>query len=139
MIANTIEIPGKFLDKFPTALSDSRMEKIWFQLRKEMNLPDVVDFASYVQPPQEIEKEVKGVHRLLKLPEQVVFLVVSPNPQKRWKGKLIKSFAFTTVEDWHAAEKEAKHYAGREDPAVDIFRGLCRQHLAARKNWEDMQ
>lgn len=124
------------LADFEELLPNSRVERLEGQLRKEMKLPDEVEFATYEQPPQWYDDEATGLRRLQ--PAQAFFIVVSPNPHPRHQGKAIKSFAFTPIKDWRSAEAEAGHYAGVGDPALPIFKALCREHLEQRKNWTEM-
>lgn len=124
------------LDQFPELLPDSRVERLWDKLRKELTLPDEVEFATYEQPPQWADDPKTGL-RTLK-PAQANFIVVSPNPHPRHKGRLIKTFAFCDLSGWRDAEREAGHYAGVGDPAEPIFRALVREHLKQRKNWKEL-
>lgn len=131
---NNIIIPRGTLARYPTALPDSRVEQIWDRLKEELHFPHVVEFATYVQPARVVEKAGK----LYSKPESIVFLVVSPNPHPRHKGKTIKSFAIVSVEDWYAYEKEKWRHVGVEDAAYPIFKRLCRDHMAARQNMKEL-
>jgi len=124
------------LARYPQVLLDSRIEPLWDRIRRELKFPVDADiqFATYAQPSRMAEKNGK----LVKMPESVVFLVVSPNPHPRYKGKQIKSFAISSIDDWRDAEKEAGHFVGVGDPAYPIFKELSRQHLAARKNMSEL-
>jgi hypothetical protein len=127
------------LDQFPELLSDLRVEKVWDRLRQEMKLPDGVDFATYEQPPQTVPQRTSGGLVVpVEQPAQAVFLVVSPNPHPRHKGRLIKSFAFVELSEWLKKEAEAWRFVGVPDASYAIFKELCRQHLASRKNFEEL-
>ena len=123
------------LAQYEPALAQSRLDDIHFQVLKRVRMPDEVDFATYIQPP--VEGKRNGLYVLL--PENVVFLVVSPNPNPRYQNKLIKTFAVVSMEDWRAKEGERWHYVGAPDPALPIFTEMARQHMAARRDWKELQ
>lgn len=122
------------LAKYDPLLPDSRVEQLEDRLRREMKLPDVVTFATVEQPPTEVVR--RGV--LVTMPAQAVFLVVSPNPHPRHRKQLIKTFAAAELAHWREKEDTAWRFAGAGDPAEPIFRELCRQHLAARQNYAEL-
>lgn len=99
-----------------------------------MKLPDVVTFATYEQPPTPAVR--RGIE--IEMPAQAVFLVISPNPNPRHKGRIIKTFAAAQLVHWREKEDAAWRFNGAGDPAYPIFKELCRQHLAARKNWKEL-
>ena len=117
-------------------LPDIRVEELWSRLMKEFgHLPDDTAFASYIQPERVVPRP-GGV--IARMPAQAIFLVVSKNPHPRHKGEMLKSVAQTTLEAWRASEAEAWRFVGRGDPAMPIFRALCREHLASRKSWSEL-
>ena len=117
-------------------LPDIRVEELWSRLMKEFpKLPHVTNFATYIQPERVVPRP-GGV--IAQMPAQAVFLVVSPNPHPRHKGEMLKSIAQTTLEAWRASEAEAWRFVGKGDPALPIFRALCREHLASRKSWSEL-
>lgn len=120
------------LAEFDTALPDKRVWKIRAKLGARFRLPPEVDFATYVQPAHEAERN--GLSVLM--PENVVFLVVSPNPHPRWTNKIIKTFAIVDSQDWLATDK--RRAISDADPAIPIFAELCRQHMAARQHWREL-
>lgn len=118
------------LARYETVLSDRRVEALWARISKELNFGSAdVQFASYLQPPRTVEKGGRVVSQA----ETVVFLVVSPNPHPRHKGRMIKSYAVTPERDWVDAEREAAHFVGMGDPAYPIYKALSRQHLEKRQ------
>lgn len=123
------------LAQFDSLLSDLRVAEIEDRLRRELKLDDSIHFASYEQPPTQAVR--KGIE--VTMPAQAVFRVVSPNPHPRHKGRLLDSFAVAELSDWREMEDTAWRFAGMGDPAYPIFRALClREHLPARKNFEEM-
>lgn len=122
------------LGKFDPLLPDSRVEQLEDRLRREMKLPDVVTFVTYEQDPTWVVR--KGVEVLK--PAHAVFIVLSPNPNPRHKGRAIKTFATAQLEHWREKEDTAWRFSGAGDPAYPIFKELCRQHLAARKNYAEL-
>lgn len=127
------------LAQFPELLSDSRVEPIWDRLRQELHLPDEVSFATYEQPPRTGKtRSPGGIEYEATVPAQAVFIVVSPNPHKRFKGKMLKTFAICDLRHWREKEGQAWRYVGVGDPAFPIFKALAKQHLAERKNFEEL-
>jgi hypothetical protein len=115
-------------------LPDSRVEKIWDRLQKELKLPENTNFATDVTPERWVDKD--GISILQK--EQVRFWAVCPNPQPRWEGKLIKHYVTMDLLDWRRAELEKWRFAGMPDPAYVIFRALCRKLIQDEKQWREL-
>lgn len=122
------------LARYDTLLLDSRVEELRDKLGREYRLPDSVEFATYIQTEQWAEKD--GIQR--RIPAQAVFLVLSPNPHPRLSKHVIKTHAFTDLRFWRSKESSAWRYVGIGDPAAVIFRSLCAQHMAARKNYTEL-
>lgn len=116
-------------------LPDSRVEKVWDRLHRELKLPDGTDFATDVLPEAWVEGE-NGIAVLRK--ELVRFWAVCPNPQPRWEGKLIKHYVTLDMTDWRQAEMEKWRFAGMPDPAYVIFRALCRRLIDDEKRWAEL-
>lgn len=122
------------LAQYESLLDDRRVEKLRDKLGRELRLPDVVEFASYVQEEQWGQKD--GLQRLV--PAHAVFIVVSPNPHPRMKKAIIKSHAAALLSHWREKEDGAWRFAGVGDPAEPIFRALCVQHMATRQDYVEL-
>lgn len=133
-------LPAKTLSQFEELLPDSRVEQLLSRLRRDLKLPDVVEFATYIQPEQRgvKSKTPMGIEFERTIPAQAFFLVVSPNPHERLKTQKIKSYAFCALTDWREKENGAWRFVGIGDPALPIFKALCIQHLASRQNYEEL-
>lgn len=126
------------LADFEELLPDSRVEAIWERLRREFpRLPDDVQVATYIQPARLVPSQLDRT-RLVSQPERAVFLVISPNPHPRHKGEVLKSIASCLLTHWREEEDDAWRFAGKGDPAMKFFRLAAREHLAARKNWTEL-
>jgi hypothetical protein len=117
-------------------LPDSRIEPIWDRLNKEMDLPEDTQFATVVQPAHWAEHKETGLAVLE--PETVIFWAVAPNPQPRWAGKLIKQYAYLTMDEWRQLEMENWRYVGTPDPAYVIFREACKRLIQVYQDWKAM-
>jgi hypothetical protein len=122
------------LAQYESLLADSRVDALRDKLGRELQLPDEVEFATYVQDEQWAEKD--GLQRLV--PAHAVFLVLSPNPHPRLAKHTLKSHAATRLSYWRQKEDQMWRFVGRQDPAELIFRALAVQHMDARKNYTEM-
>jgi hypothetical protein len=120
----------------PTAefLPDSRLEQIWERLYRELTLPDETRFSDTVEPDRWADQGGIAV----KVPERVYFWVVCPNPQPRWKDKVLKEYAFMDLTDWRLMEATKWRFAGVPDPAYTIFKKLCERLIVQHKSWREM-
>lgn len=135
----TVELlDGDSLSKFDQVVPDARMIRVYGRLQQEFHFPETINFATYVQPPSE-GKTPLGIW--VKQGEVAVFNIISPNPHPRYSGSghLIKTFAYTPLSDFREADDDFWRFAGAEDPVVAIFRQMLPEHLAIRRNWEELQ
>jgi hypothetical protein len=125
-------------------VSDLRLDKVWVHLSRLTDYPSGLRFATQLQEP--IVSPDPGV---IKGQEAyAVFMVYSPHPKRGEKdshGALIypEDHQLITVgghpyTQWKEINAEYRHYAGLSDPLRTIFAGLLRQHLAKRKELEEL-
>lgn len=127
-------ISAKTLADYETLLPDSRVEQLRALIGKELGLPDEVGFATYVQPPTEVNR--RGIYVLE--PARAVFVVTCPNPHPRYAGKVMMSYATAEYQDWKAREAEAWRFVGVGDPAFGIFKAIARRLMADRRNMQEL-
>lgn len=125
------------LTKFDQLVNDARIARVWGRLQQERPFPETIQFATYVQPPAEGQAP-NGIW--VRQGELAVFNVVSPNPHPRHQGagQKIKTFAHTPLADFREAEDDYWRFNGADDPVYAIFRRMLPEHLAIRRNWEEL-
>lgn len=124
---------GQF-DDYEELLSDARVQRVASRVvdkYRPLGLPDDADFATYIQPPQVIDRN--GVK--VPIPEVAVFAVLVDNP--RAKGKRIMKTASVWLQDWRAMDSFGSHYVSNGiDPALPIFGRLARECV---QNLQDLK
>lgn len=70
------------------------------------------------------------------VPRAAVFAIISDNP--RHPTFRVMTNAMTPMATWDEVEGEYKHFAGRGDPALNIFRYVVEQHIRTIENLRDM-
>lgn len=127
-------ISAKTLADHESLLSDSRVEQLRGLVGKELRLPDEVSFATYIQPPTEVNR--KGVYVLE--PARAVFVATCPNPHPRYLGKTMMTYATAELEDWRSREAASWRFVGVGDPAFGIFKAIARRLLIDRTNMQEL-
>lgn len=129
--------PNATLADYELLLPDSRVERLRGMLEKEFpRLPAEFQLATYIQPGG--AHPDPRTHQIRILPTYGVFLLVSDNPHPRHKGEVLKTGYAVEMKAWREEEEASWRFVGAGDPALKFFRSAARQHLAALKNWREM-
>lgn len=113
------------LADYEVLLSDERLDKVVARLHKERLSPHIQEgeFVTFVQPEQESQTTTDGGLVVpYVLPAHAVLAVFIPSP--RHAGVKLMFSGATTMRDWEDADWEWRHYAGRDDPAYNIYRRI---------------
>lgn len=125
--------PSRAPGNFDEGLEDARVLKLQRQLVPRYALPEDTEFLTFVQPMGEGMRN--GVWRANL--RAMVFMVVSPNPNPRYKEKYIKTRVATDLDNWMKMARERA--ISDIDPAFRVFEELCRKHEQSYREWSELQ
>lgn len=126
---------GGYAD-FETLLSDRRVQELGGKVVEEYRpkgLTDDVDFVTFIQPPQIVDRN--GIK--VPISEVAVFAVITDNP--RHPGHRLMTTASVWLQDWRATDTARLHFvSGSQDPALPIFRRIAREHVEKIQSLKEM-
>jgi hypothetical protein len=115
-------------------LPDARVWRLRAQVGQEMRLDDDVDFATAIEEGGMVARG--GI--LVPKPTMVLFIISSPNPHPRHRGRPITSVTRNSLNAWKQMEDARWRFNAAGDPALKIFRALARGHMETVKNFREL-